>query len=733
MRIKTVLFALLVFAMAVSPARADGLIVPMPPGGKPLPLDTLSILHHRVSVSIQDRLATTRVDQSFLNESGIELEGEYLFPVPLGAAVSSLEIIRDGVRTSGKVLESDKALERYREIVSQLQDPALLEYAGRGAYRARIYPITARGEVEVDIAYSEVLRTEGGWLLYHYPLTPERFSREPIADLRVEIEIEQHQGIGAIYCPSHDVAVERVDERRATVTYAASDVWPDRDLVLYVGQADSELQANLLSYRQPGEDGFFALSIRPNGLGAAGRAPSDYVVLLDTSGSMRGAKLEQAQEGVCRLISELGDSDRLRVVAFASDVRPLGGWWSADDALTAERAVRATKANGGTDIAGALDSGLSTAESERPQTVILVTDGLPTVGETRTAEILSEVRAQSDALRRIFCFGVGYDVDTILLDTLAQENGGACSYIRPGDRLDLAVAAFAAKVTSPSLSDIAVTIEGTRVSQIVPWRLPDLYAGEELMLIGRYTAAGDVTVSVKGSVGGESVKRTYGDLRLRKSGGAEFLPRLWATRQVGERLTRLRLYGPDGETIDEIVSLAVRYGIVTPYTSYLADEGVDVLDGKAQEAIAARELAAAERAYAVGSQARGVGKPAVAASMDHGAMAGAERAEALSEDKVRQVGAKTFVLDGTEWVDTAYDPVACELIPVSWYSDRFFEVLALCDEMPVWLALGRNIIVVWDGQAYRIGDGLGDDSARSDDASGAFVSEWFLAWALDRE
>ena len=147
MRLKTVLYALIVLALAVSPAAADGMMVPMPPGGEPLPMDTLTILHHRVSVRIQDRMATTRVDQAFLNESGIELEGEYLFPVPSGAAVSSLEVIRDDVRTRGQVLESDEALERYREIVSQLQDPALLEYAGRGAYRARVYPIPARGVV----------------------------------------------------------------------------------------------------------------------------------------------------------------------------------------------------------------------------------------------------------------------------------------------------------------------------------------------------------------------------------------------------------------------------------------------------------------------------------------------------------------------------------------------------------------------------------------------------------
>jgi len=585
----------------------------------------------------------------------------------------------------------------------------------------------------VDVAYSEVLPAEGGWLRYHYPLTPERFSREAIAALQVEIDIEQHVGIGSIYCPSHDIVVERLDEQRATVRYQAADVWPDRDLVLYVGPADSELQANLLSYRQPGEDGFFALSIRPPRLGTVRRIPSDYVVLLDTSGSMRGDKLEQAQEGVCELIGDLGERDRLRVVTFANGVRPLGGWWGADDLLTVERAVRATRANGGTDIAGALEAGLSGGLPARPKVIILVTDGLPTVGETRTAAILQAVRHQSDPLRRFFCFGVGYDVDTVLLDILAQENGGACTYIRPGERLDLAVAAFSAKVTRPCMTDLQVVVEGAGVSQIVPWQVPDLYAGEELMLIGRYAEWGDVSVTVRGRVGGEPVRQSYGDLRLRKAGGADFLPRLWATRQVGERLARLRLFGPDGETIDEIVSLAVRYGIVTPYTSYLVDEGADALDANAQDSIVARELAAAERLHADGSLSRGVGKAAVAASVDHGGMIQAERASVVSGGRIRQVGAKTFVLDDDEWVDTAYEKGVREPVLVRWGSERFFELIGLCDEMPVWLSVGRNILVMWDGQGYRIGDGLGDGAAATAGPSELFVSAWFVAWASDRE
>ena len=143
----------------------------------------------------------------------------------------------------------------------------------------------------------------------------------------------------------------------------------------------------------------------------------------------------------------------------------------------------------------------------------------------------------------------------------------------------------------------------------------------------------------------------------------------------------------------------------------------------------ARELAAAERVYAGGSQARGVGKGAVAASIDHGEMTTAERPNALAEGRVRHLGAKTFVLDGSEWVDTAYDRAECGPILIGWGGERFFKLLGLCDEMPVWLSLGRCMVVMWDGQAYRVSDRLGDGTASLEGHSEAFVSEWFLAWA----
>ena len=722
-------------AFCAVPVAADGMIVPNPPGEGPLPLDTLTITHHRVTVDIDDRLAVTHVDQAFFNESDQELEGEYLFPVPSGAAVSALAIVRDDVRYEGQVLDSEQAAERYQEIVSSLGDPALLEYVGRGAFRARVYPIPARGSVDVDLVYGEVLPSEGSWLRYHYPLTPERFSREPIGELSLTVHITRHQGLGAIYCPSHDITVERLDARQAVVSFSERDTWPDRDFVLYVGQAETDMHVNLLSYREPGEDGFFMLSLDLGSLGLGDTAPRDYIVLLDTSGSMRGEKMLQAQEGVCELVDLLRDQDRLRVLAFAGEVTPLGDhWFDRDDRETVTQRILVLQAGGGTDVGRALDTALSLEVDARQQVVLLVTDGLPTVGETRTSRILSAAREDSDEQRRLFCLGVGYDVDTVLLDTLSHENHGTSTYVRPDERLDLAMEAFFDKVTRPALCDVRVDWHEAAVSRLAPWDISDVYAGEELLLLGRYSESGSIDVSVRGFVSGEPVERTFSELRLRSEGGADFIPRLWATRQIGERLTKLRLYGPDRETIAEIVELAVRHGVVTPYTSYLVEDELDVLDRDERDKVVTQELAAAQASFAGDEQVRGVGKSAVAASQAQNAMATAGRADTERNESLRWVGAKTFLREGQAWVDTAYDPRDMSLEKVAWGSEAFFSLLARCTEMPRWLALGREVIVVWDGVAYRVtepglGDGVSEPTAGvAAGQDGRFVSDWFIAW-----
>jgi len=393
----------LVLGMWPGGALADGIIIPHPVAVRPdVPLRSLAIRYHHVSVTIDAQVATTRIDQVFVNESPYDLEGDYVFPVPAGASITNLALWVDGQRLEAQVLDSDEARRMYEEIVRQRKDPALLEYVGQNAFRARIFPIPAHGETRVEIEYSEVLARDGGLIRYVYPLGTEQFSTRPLEDVRVEVAIAAREEIKAVYSPSHDVHVERDGPHRATALYHDEGVTPDRDFVLYCSLDEQEVGLEVLSFREPGDDGFFLMLVSPGAVPADTEvAAKDVFFVLDTSGSMRGEKLAQAQGAARYVLEHLNPEDRFNVIAFDSTVRPFApGLQSLDEREEAMRFVNRLAARGGTNIHRALLTALEQTEEGRPQVVLFLTDGLATEGEVRTSEIISAVEEAAPATAR---------------------------------------------------------------------------------------------------------------------------------------------------------------------------------------------------------------------------------------------------------------------------------------------------------------------------------------------
>jgi Ca-activated chloride channel family protein len=711
----------------VGPVCADGIIIPEPPrpcpGCPPPPpiteIPNLAIKYHRVKVTIEDQVATTHVDQVFVNESPWELEGTYIFPLPEEAAISEFAMYVDGQRVEARVLEKDEARQIYEDIVRQRRDPALLEYVGRNAFQARVYPIPAHGEKRVELEYSEVLSMDQGLVKYLYPLNTEKFSSRPIEDVSVSIELHSNEAIKAIYSPSHDIAVDREGDYSARIGYEDYDVKPDRDFELYYSISEGEFGLNLVSYRERGEDGFFLLLVAPR-LEVDEREviAKDVIFVLDTSGSMRGEKLEQAKDALEFVLDELHDEDRFNVVTFSTGVRQYDDRLRpADERQEARRFVRNLTASGGTDINRALLEALDQVDEERPAIIIFLTDGLATEGEIETDRILDNVDDAAPDNARIFAFGVGDDVNTILLDTMVEAHRGASAYVRPGEDIDEEVSAFYAKVSTPLLSDIELDFGDIRVEDTYPYPLPDLFAGTQLVLVGRYREGGDTTITLEGEVNDRLQSFEYDDVHFRDRGGDEFIPRLWATRKIGYLLSQIRLHGESRELVDEIVDLSVRYGIITPYTSFLVDETEDVLSEEGRDRVAEQQYQA--MATAAPAPAHGAGavdkSEAEAGLRDSQAVPMAPAAIPSGEGRggwevpvrevVKYVGDKTFVFQEDVWMDTAYDVDKMTTTRVSFGSDNYFELLAARPEWGKYFALGTHVIVVLEGTAYEVVEG----------------------------
>ncbi|HUT15785.1 MAG TPA: VIT domain-containing protein, partial [Anaerolineae bacterium] len=530
MRVLLVTCAILTVFLSTSPvAHADGFIIPEPP---PLveTVPDLAVKYHRVRVTIEDQVAETDIDQVFLNDSPYELEGTYIFPLPEEAAISDFAMFVDGERLSGKMLDKDEARRIYEGIVRRRRDPALLEYVGRNAFQATIYPIPAWGEKRVQLGYSEVLRAERGLIHYVYPLNTERFSSLPLEEVVITIDLQSHVPIKAIYSPSHKIAVERTSETSARISYEANDVRPDTDFELYYSISEDDVGLNLLSYKERGEDGFFLLLVAPKmQVDDQVVVAKDVIFVLDTSGSMEGRKLEQAKAAIEFVLDRLHAEDRFNIVAFDTAVRTYAlGLRSALERAEAQRFVRSLYEGGGTNIDRALQEALDMAGGERPQFIIFVTDGVPTEGVTDIDQIIDDVARAAPGNVRLFTFGVGYDVNTILLDTISQAHRGASAYVEPGESIEEQVAAFYAKISTPLLSDVHLEVRGVTVEDLYPYPLPDLFVGSQLLVAGRYRSGGEANVVLRGTVNGEERVFLYPRVEFAERGGQDFIPRLWA-------------------------------------------------------------------------------------------------------------------------------------------------------------------------------------------------------------
>lgn len=691
------------------PVPLPTVVKPGPPAPPPRPpvvsRPFLTVKHHRVDVTITDQVAQTRVDQVFVNDTDRELEGMYIFPLPEDAAISNFAMYVDGKRWEGKLLSKEEARRIYEDTVRRRRDPALLEYIGRGAFQAQVYPIPARAERRIQIEYTQVAPRTDDLVRFVYPLSTEKLSAQPLQQLSIHVRISGREAIKAIYSSSHDVALARRGETIAEASYEATNVRPDKDFVLYYSLSASELGASLLTYHPAGEDGYFLLLVAPRSeVQAAQVAAKDVVLVLDTSGSMQGDKIIKAKNALRFVLDRLNAHDRFSLITFnTSVVRFREGLLTVKDREAAHRYVDGLNAAGSTNINGALLEALTVVDPERPTIVIFLTDGLPTTGVVDGGRIVDNVSKAAARSVRLFSFGVGYDVNTTLLDQLAANQRGASAYVKPGENLEEAVSSFYATISRPVLTDLALDFGGIRVADLYPTPLPDLFAGSQLVVVGRYRTSGVSTLTLKGRVNEQNQQFNYSNLSFPQQTSADtaFIARLWATRRIGYLLTHMRLNGSNKESIDEVVSLSLRYGIITPYTSYLVDERQNVFAPGAQQKAGESMRAALPTAPA----APAAGAGAVQESQALRSLRDAPSAAAVSQaTQIRTVVDKTFLLTNGVWTDTQYRQ-GMKAIDVGFGGNDYFALLATRPDWAQYFALGAQVIVVAGDTAWRVGEG----------------------------
>jgi len=566
---------------ACQAARGQGMIVPVRPD---VPVrGHWSVKYHHAKITVRDQVATVHVDQAFENHAARDLEVEYFFPIPPGAAIDSLTLLVDGKELPGKLMEAKEARRVYEDIVRRKKDPALLEYMGYGLFRTRAFPLQKGKPASIVVTYTTVCRKDLDVVEVLYPLNTEKYSTKKVEDVKVQVDIKARADITAVYSPSHDLTVKRKGPRRVLATYEAKNELPDTDFQVYYTAADEKIGATVLSHRgDPKQDGYFLVLVSPNpNTAEVAVASKDVVIVLDHSGSMaQHGKIDQAKEALRQVLGSLGTEDRFNVVTFCDSVDTVFGKLTPAGKEKVSEAVDALdrlNPTGGTNIDEALTAAMGMFEAdERPGYVLFLTDGLPTVGERNEGQIVKNVEKANGGKVRLFALGVGYDVNARLIDKLVATNRGVSDYVKPKEPLEVKVSRLYDKIKKPVMTDVTVAFEGVRTKMTYPRELPDLFDGGQILLVGRYEDGAATKLTVSGTLAGR--KRTFEYkavlAKASETNRYKFVERLWAVRRVGFLLDEVQLNGETKEVVDELVRLSTEYGIMTPYTSFLADESV---------------------------------------------------------------------------------------------------------------------------------------------------------------
>jgi Ca-activated chloride channel family protein len=764
---------LLILALTLAPslAFADGFIyIPdaqlvriRPRLPRPVrPHFPMQVTKHRVEIGIDDTVVRTTVAETFFNPNNVQLEGQYMFPLPPGASVSGFKMSIGGKEVSGEVLEKDKARGIYEQIVRQVRDPGLLEYVDRGLFRARVFPIPARGGVDVTIEYTETLRRESGVSEYRYPLDTGKYASAPYQNVVIDIALRSTQPLRSIHSPSHKVEITRGDgksgEKEARITFEAKTLDAKKDFTLVWGVGEDALAPVLLTHRGHEKDGFFYLAIAPRPEDGKKVPPKDIVFVVDTSGSMLGKKIEQVRRALHYCVKGLNEGDRFNIVDFSTEARRFGTALAVVDEASRKKAatyIDGLAARGGTNLEEGLRFALAGMDdSERLQMVVLLTDGEPTIGIVRHEDLLKRVRESNKSNRRIFVFAVGEDLNAKLLDRLVKAERGASRYIRDNEDIEVRLSSFYDKIDSPVLTDIRLEFPTGGLTDVYPRPLPDVFKGEQLAILGRFTGSGHKSVIVRGKFLGEERVFEYSlDFGSDKPSTEHgHVARLWAARKVGYLIEQLRLSGESKEVKTEVIRLAKLYGIITPYTSYLIIEDGGVasrqptnsrggrsryLLGAAREALGVPSAssdpktasapggevrrARARKAKSIANAARGAfdkesGADAIEFSRKLSRLKGAESEDEADsflreqvnrgETRVKKVGSRTFYLQGKRWVDAALTPEqledASQVETVKYLSDEYFALLTKHTGIGKVLSVGESVTFVWKGKVIAV-------------------------------
>ncbi len=563
---------LLVMAMA-KPVRAAGLLIADGGFG-----GVLEIKDHDVKVTINNGIAVTEVTQVFHNTENRQVEALYTFPVPKHASVSNFSMWINGKEMVGEVLEKERARKIYNSYKKQRRDPGLLEQVNYKRFEMRIFPIAPNADQRVQITYYQELDVDHDEVTYVYPLatvTRGNIDSRTTGRFAFQLETQSAIPITGLDSPSHGNDVVVVDHSHSYKLASLEQKTGSlaADIIIHYNLSRPRSGIDLITSRTTGDDGFFYLTVTAGKELAALDLGMDYIFLLDISGSMANSnKLPISRQSLGAFINELDDKDRFEVMTFNVQPNPVFNQLrgaSAQSKIEAEAFLNSQAARGGTILAPALTTAYKYGEPDRPLNVVILSDGMT---EQKERRILLNLINQRPSHARVFCIGIGNEINRPLLEQLAEDSGGLAAFISGGDDFKRQAKAFRRKLMRPAASNLSLQFEGIEVFDLTPAKLSNLYFGSPVRVYGRYKGEGETHIALMGQIQGREFKKVVSLPFPGKDTTSPEIERMWAQKHIDQLLKGADRQNNRQGVIDEVVQLGETFSIVTEYTSFLVLE-----------------------------------------------------------------------------------------------------------------------------------------------------------------
>ncbi len=539
----------------------------------------LTVGYHKVTVDIRDQIARTVVEESFVNHTDGRLEGVFHFPLPQDASISGFGMWIGDQLVEADVVEKQRAREIYEEILRQKRDPGLLEWSGGNLFKARVFPIEAHSEKRIKITYTQVLPRRGNGYRYSYALQSDLLKLHPLRELQLDVKIDSAVPLKAVACPTHTARIDQA-KNAAHVEFAAQEYTPTRDFEVSVEVQDKGADVVLIPHRR-GDDGYFMMMLTAPGEGnwqrdilpEAAAEGQELLILADTSASMDSEQRRTQGEFIAALLTSLGASDTFNLAACDAECE----WAMAQSAPAGAPQVAAARdflagrsSLGWSDLDKAFASAMAKCG---PRTrVVYVGDGIITTGDGDPVAFAKRLKLMhAGKAGTFYAVSVGSTFETGVLNAIASLGGGSVRQISGQRGPGLVARELLGEMARPPLRDLKVEFRGLRTARVYPAELPNLPAGTQQILLGRYLPSGsdaEGEVVITGLRGGEAVRYSSRVSLKDAESGNSFIPRLWARMHLDMLLAQ----GASQAVQDEIIALSEEYHIMTPYTSLLVLE-----------------------------------------------------------------------------------------------------------------------------------------------------------------